>query len=99
MGVRAIVVYKKNKHNMRVYFGLVHQRLLDAALLFKADPPLQPTPGSPVLWDCFLKKIPLRFHTGDYRVQAPMTLSMKDILKKTYSSSTFVWKECKFLCI
>ncbi len=54
-------------------------------------------PGSPLLWDGFTQKMPLSFHTGDYRVQAPMTLSMRDIVTKTYSSSTFVWKECKFL--
>lgn len=52
-----------------------------------------------LLWDGFLRKMPLSFHAGDYRVQAPVTLSMKDIFTKTYSSSTFVWKECKFLSI
>lgn len=59
MGVRTIVVNKKKtQHNASVYFRLGDQRLLDAALLFKADHhfnPLLPA-GSPLLWDGFPQK-------------------------------------------
>lgn len=98
MGVRAIVVNKKNSAIQESIFSsetkgcLSFMCAMDAVLLFKANP-------SPLLWDGFPKRMLLSSHTGDYRAQGPVTLSMKDTFMKTYSSSTFVWKECKFLCI
>lgn len=94
MGVRDIVVSKKKQLNTRVYFGLGDHTAVEYCAVVQSRPT---TSIPPLLWDGFPQKMPLSFHTGDYRVQAPMTLSMRDIVTKTYASSTFVWKECKFL--
>lgn len=56
MGVRAIAVNKKNSAIWESIFSpetkgrLSFMCVVDAALLFKADPPVQ-TPSSPLLWD------------------------------------------------
>lgn len=53
-------------------------------------------PSSPLLWDGFPRRMPLSFHTGDYRVQAPVTLSMKDILPKHTVQALLCGKNVNF---
>lgn len=52
--------------------------------------------GSPLLWYGFPKRIVFSFHTGDYRVQAPVTLSMKDILRKHTVQALLCGKNVNF---
>lgn len=63
---------------------------VDAMLLLRLVPPVGLTPSSGMVSPGMEPSCP----TSDYRLQGAMTFSMKDIC-----SSTFVWKECKFLCI
>lgn len=106
MGVKAIVV---GEHKMWAYFQIRDYRLLgfnvllwiqQLAISSNASPSFYisatPSPGM-----VFLKKMVLSIYTSDYRVQGLVSLLRKDffLITKTYSSSTFVWKECTFLCV
>lgn len=93
MGVRAIVVSEKIQHNMRVYFrarrpnGFWIQRCCwKQTHHFTPYPaPLSSAMVSPPT------KMLLSFHTGDYRVEAAVTLSMKDLFNENIQFEHFLF--------
>lgn len=95
MGVRAIVVNKKKKPNMSLFYDT--KKLVKVALLFQQTHHFKPC----VPLSCRMVS-PKRYNFTSLYLMTECRhpwMSVKDILMKTYSLSTFGWKECKFLCI
>lgn len=99
MGVRAIVVTEK-KHSQYEVSIFVWDTKGNAAPSLKADPTVQkkenkpPAPlssGMAPLKGCHFPSIPA--------ITECRPTDFKRYFTKTYNSSTFVWKECKCLCI